>query len=250
MLKAYAAGRLFGETYGDGPLAVLALHGWRRTHEDFAAALAPGLAALDGPVASLALDLPGFGASPEPPQAWGSPEYASALEPVLESLACPVVLVGHSFGGRVAVQLAARRPEVIRALVLTGVPLVRLGRPPRPALGYRVVRGLARAGVIPASRLEAARERHGSEDYRAARGVMREVLVRLLGERYDEPLAQVACPVDLVWGAADTVTPPRIAEAAARLTASASCHLVPGVGHLTPLEAPTALRDTVARRLL
>ena len=249
MLRAYAAGRLFGETSGEGPLAVLALHGWRRTHADFTPVLAPGLVGPGGPVSSLALDLPGFGASPEPPAAWGSPEYAAALEPVLEAMSGPVVVLGHSFGGRVAVHLAARRPDAVRALVLTGVPLVRLGQPPHPALAYRLVRRLARAHLVPASRLEAARERHGSEDYRVARGVMREVLVRTLAERYEEPLGRLSCPVELVVGAGDRATPPAVAEAAAALVASASCQVLEGVGHLTPLEAPGALRAAVARHL-
>lgn len=250
MLKAFAAGRLFGETSGDGPLSVLALHGWRRTHADFASVLAPGLAGPAGPVSSLALDLPGFGASPEPPAAWGSPEYAAALEPVLEAMSGPVVVLGHSFGGRVAVHLAARRPDAVRALVLTGAPLVRLGPPPRPALAYRLVRRLAAAHLVPPAWLEAARERHGSEDYRAARGVMREVLVRTLGERYEEPLGRLSCPVELIVGAGDGAAPPAVAEAAAALVSSvASCQVLEGVGHLTPLEAPGALRAAVVRHL-
>ena len=249
MLKAYAAGRLFGEPLGDGPPCVLALHGWRRSHADFAPVLGAGLSGPSGPVAAVALDLPGFGASPEPPEAWGSPEYAAALDEVLEAMALPVVVLGHSFGGRVAVHLAARRPEAVRALVLTGVPLVRLGHAPRPAVGYRWVRALARAGLVGPAGLEAARERYGSEDYRAARGVVREVLVRVLAERYEEPLGRLTCPVDLVFGENDPVTPPAIGEAAARLLPSARCTVLPGVGHLTPLEAPGALRDAVVAHL-
>lgn len=249
MLKAFASGRLFGESFGEGPCSVLVLHGWRRTRGDFAGMLREPLEGPSGRVGALALDLPGHGASPEPPEAWGSPEYAAALEDVLGVLDRPVVVVGHSFGGRVAVHLAARQPEAVRGLVLTGVPLVRLGPPPRAALGYRVVRRLARAGLVPASRLEAARERYGSDDYRAARGVMRAVLVTLLAERYETPLASLSCPVELVVGAADDVTPPAVAEAVATLVPTARVEIVPGAGHLTPLEAPDALRAAVARLL-
>lgn len=249
MLRAYASGRLFGEQFGEGPLAVLALHGWRRTHADFASVLAGPLSGSQGAVGSLALDLPGHGASPEPPGPWGSPEYAACLDPVLDAMACPVVVVGHSFGGRVALHLACRRPEAVRGLVLTGVPLVRLGSAPRPALGYRVLRGLARTGLLPATALEAARERYGSEDYRAAKGVMREVLVTLLAERYEEQLRVVACPVELVVGEGDTAAPPAVAEAAAALLGDARLVVLPGIGHMVPLEAPDALRAAVGRVL-
>lgn len=250
MLRAYASGRMFGVRHGEGPEAVLALHGWRRTHADFAAVLEGGFDGPSGPVAAVALDLPGHGASPPPEAAWGSPEYAAALEPVLETMAAPVVLLGHSFGGRVALHLASRRPDAVRGVVLTGVPqLVRLGPAPRPAAGYRAVRALARAGLVPERLLEAARHRYGSTDYRAAEGVMREVLVTLVRERYEDALGALACPVELVVGSEDTAAPPAVAEAAARLLADAQVRVLPGVGHLTPTEAPGALRDAVGRLL-
>ncbi|HZD66295.1 MAG TPA: hypothetical protein VE152_09375, partial [Acidimicrobiales bacterium] len=63
MLKAYDAGRLFGTRTGTGPAWVLALHGWRRSHRDFDAVLG---GRSGPPVDAVALDLPGFGATPAP----------------------------------------------------------------------------------------------------------------------------------------------------------------------------------------
>jgi pimeloyl-ACP methyl ester carboxylesterase len=73
MLSALADGRLFGSVTGEGRPVVLALHGWARTHRDFDAVLAPAGA---DPLAAIALDLPGFGATPPPPRAWGGRAYA------------------------------------------------------------------------------------------------------------------------------------------------------------------------------
>lgn len=243
MLKAFAGGRLFGVAHGSGPASVLALHGWGRSAADFDAALA-GLDAV-------ALDLPGFGATPPPPQAWGGAEYAAAVAPVLDEMAPPVVVLGHSFGGRVAVHLAASRPPLVAGLVLAGVPLVRRPGAParRPALAYRAGRALHRRGLLPEERMEALRRRYGSPDYRAAVGVMRAVHVRAVNETYEEQLAALACPVELVWGDDDVDVPPAVAEAARALLADASVRLVPGAGHLTPLTAPHALREAVERRL-
>ena len=57
---------------------------------------------------AIALDLPGFGVAQEPPAAWSTAEYASFVNPVLDDMAGgPVVVLGHSFGARVAVHLAA-----------------------------------------------------------------------------------------------------------------------------------------------
>jgi pimeloyl-ACP methyl ester carboxylesterase len=137
-LSTFAGGRLWGARYGTGGPWVLALHGWGRDHHDFDEVL-NGLDAV-------ALDLPGYGVAPEPPEPWSTLEYADWVAPVLDELGSgPVVLAGHSFGGRVAVHLAAEaeratgRQGRIGALVLTGAPLA---PPPgkrlsRPSLAYR-----------------------------------------------------------------------------------------------------------------
>lgn len=228
---------LFGERFG--PAApVLALHGWGRSRRDWAQALAQ--------VGGLALDLPGFGATPPPPASMGAAGYAEAVAPVLDHFTTPVVIVGHSFGGRVAVHLAARAPERVRGLVLCGVPLVRLGgRRPRSALRYRLVRTARRARLVPERVLEDARHRYGSADYRAASGVMRQVLVRVVGESYEEELARIACPVRLVWGEADRVVPPAIAHRALALVADGSLELLTGTGHDVPAEAPQRLAAAI-----
>ena len=241
MLRAFANGRLFGVASGPGTPAVLALHGWGRSSADFAQTLA-GLDAV-------ALDLPGFGATPAPPEPWGAEGYAAAVAPVLDELAAPAVVVGHSFGGRVAVHLAATRPDRVAGLVLTGAPLVR--RPGaaarRPALAFRAARALHRRGLLGEDRMEALRRRYGSADYRAATGVMRAVHVRVVNETYEAQLAAVTCPVELVWGDDDTEVPLGVAEAALALLPDATLRVVPGAGHDTPRTAPGALRDAIDR---
>ena len=230
----------------------VALHGWRRTHADFAASLGP--TAPSGPLACLAPDLPGFGATPPPPEPWGSPEYAAAVAHLLEESAGPssqpLVVVGHSLGGRVAVRLAAARPDLVGALVLTGAPLVsRSDRRRRPPAVFRVARALHRAGLVGDERMERARQRRGSADYRAAEGVMRQVLVRLVNERYDDALAAVRCPVELVWGDDDAEAPLETARALEGTIPQARLTVCAGAGHLLPVSAPVELRAAVERAL-
>jgi pimeloyl-ACP methyl ester carboxylesterase len=239
MLQAFASGRLFGTAHGSATPWVLALHGWRRDHHDFDATL-------DG-LDALALDLPGFGATPPPDTGWGAAEYAAAVEPVLDELRAPVVVLGHSFGGRVAVHLAARRPDHVAALVLTGVPLIRRQGTGKPALSFRVARALNGRGIVSDERMDALREKHGSPDYRAARGVMRDVFVRVVNESYEEQLRALRCPVELVWADDDTEAPITQAEQAAAIVPSATLTRLHGAGHLTPTTAPDALRDALLR---
>jgi pimeloyl-ACP methyl ester carboxylesterase len=223
---------------------VVALHGWRRTHADFDAIVAD----LD----AASPDLPGFGATPPPAEVWGAAEYASAVLPIC-SEGAPVILVGHSFGGRAAAVLAASHPDRIAALVLTGVPLLRPAGQARarPAWGHRAARRLHRWGLVSDDRWEARLQRSGSDDYRAAKGIMRNVLVRAIAETddgtYRRALPRITCPVELVWGERDSAAPPTVAHEAAALLADVTVTVLPGVGHLTPTEAPAALRAAIDR---
>ena len=95
--------------------------------------------------------------------------------------------------------------------------------------------------------MESLRQRYGSPDYRAASGVMRQVLVRTVNETYDDQLRSVTCPVELVWGDDDTEAPLSVAERAAALLTRPRLTVCPGAGHLVPLTAPEALRLAIER---
>lgn len=248
MLRSYANARLFGESYGEGPVQVVWLHGWARRGEDFARA-ASTLASRG--VASVALDLPGFGATPAPSVPGGARLYAELVVPALEEISTgPLILVGHSFGGTVATVVTAERPELVRALVLIGSPLLR-GASPRPGPSrYRAVRWLNTHGLLSDRRLEDARQKYGSSDYRRVNGVMRAVLVASVNESYEDELTEVRAPVELLWGADDKEVPVEIAHrVASLLTGDVDVHVLAGVGHLVPTEAPEALVDAVSRVL-
>ena len=239
MLQAVADGRVFVERSGDDPAQVIGLHGWGRNRSDLLPALRAS--ALDG-WAHASLDLPGFGHSPEPAAGIGAAEYAEIVRGALPEVAAgPCVFVGHSFGGRVAVCLAAAHPELVRGLVLTGVPLIRQQAASKPAFRYRVGRSLHRHGLLSDARMEALRQQYGSADYRAASPVMRTVLVKVVAESYDDELRTMQCPTALVWGACDTVAPLSVAEAAVAITPDAELTVVDDADHDLPLTHPDAI---------
>ena len=234
MLTSLSGGDILADKTGSSPARVVALHGWGRSGLDFARVL-------DG-LDALAPHLPGFGITPEPPTAWGTTQYADALATALAGSE-PVVVVGHSFGGRVAVRLAAEYPELVSGLVLTGVPLVRLVPAPKPALGFRVVRALAKAGLVSEKTLEKQRNKRGSADYRAANGIMRAVMVATVGETYRDDLERITAPARFVWGALDTAAPADAGKVASELVAGASFREVAGAGHLLEGDLEVAVRE-------
>jgi pimeloyl-ACP methyl ester carboxylesterase len=236
-LRSFVDGAVFGEVYGPDAPDVLALHGWGRRGNDFAATL-------DG-LSALAPDLPGFGVSPAPDQVVGADAYADIVARLLDEFARPPVVVGHSFGGRVAVCLAAKHPEKVGPLVITGAPLIRLVTGRRPPIAYRAARWMHRAGVLGDERMERLKRSRGSADYRAATGVMRDILVKVVNESYEGQLRRITAPVHLIWGENDREVPVSVAEASVALLADVSLEVLPGVGHMVPLEAPEALRATV-----
>lgn len=248
VLRAYGDGNLFGEPYGEGPLQVVFLHGWARQGQDFSA-VATELAASG--ISSVTLDLPGFGATPAPAQAGGARYYAELLTPTLEALGGgPKVLVGHSFGGRIAVVVAAQRPELVKALVLTGAPLVKKNSASKSPRAYRLARWLNAKGLLSDAAMEDARKKYGSSDYRNASGVMRDVLVASVNESYEEELSRVVAPVWMVWGENDTDVPVSVAQRSiALLGGEHTLSIVPGVGHLLPLRAPHSLVNAVKEAL-
>jgi len=235
-------GAMFGEvTAGEGP-PIVALHGWGRTHRDFDRFRS--LAPLAGRHI-VAVDLPGFGATPAPRTAVGARAYAEMLVPLVASLGSPVVLCGHSRGGAIALCLASAHPELVRGVVCTGAPLLRPATAAKPALSYRVVRAATKAHLLPSSILERRRQQSGSADYRAATGVMREVLVTMVNESYDDELRRLSVPLHLVWGALDDAVAVGVADAVRALVPTATLEVLPGVGHDTVRDAPEVLARVV-----
>ena len=213
-------------------MEVIWAHGWGHSH----ASLLPLAQAMRQRADSWLVDLPGFGVSPLPPGPWGTEDYADAIAQWLAGLpARPRIWVGHSFGCRVGVQLAARHPAAVDALFLiaaAGLPphrslLARVRRTPR-RLAFRVMRAMTPEG--PAR--DRLRERYGSSDYRAA-GAMRPVLVKAVNEDLSEVARRIRVPVVLVHGEADSESPPEIATRFHALIPDSRLHLLRGFDHLS-----------------
>ena len=167
----------------------------------------------------LILDFPGHGKSAEPPAAWGVPEYAAQVKALLNELKLEKVsIVAHSFGGRVALYLAAHYPETVDKMVLTGGAGLRA--PAAPALSkrqkqYKRLKGILNfIGKMPFMKswvekmMDRLRQRYGSEDYKRLKTeVMRKTFVKVINQDLSDLLSRIKASTLLIWGSLDTATP-------------------------------------------
>jgi pimeloyl-ACP methyl ester carboxylesterase len=234
---------------GGEPL--LLLHGWGGSSLSYMAALPM----LEKRFRILAPDLPGFGFSEGPTDAWGAADYARVVAGLLETSGFGAVNVaGHSFGGLVAVALATGYPERVKRVVLVASPVVRL--PPEPGVRgrsttYSKIRAAANLlpGPLKTRLLDWARMRYGSEDYRNA-GPLRPTMVRVVNEDWREALSEIEAPLLLVYGENDEDVPLAVAEAARREVPSAGLVVIPGAGHFPFLDDANGFVEAVSGFLL
>ena len=114
--------------HGDGPAVVL-LHGLGNNHKSWSYVLKH----LDDDVRVVALDLLGFGDAPKPDIDYTPADHAQAVIDTLDSLGVKdAVIAGHSMGCIIAIEIAVRRPDLARQLVLAGAPIYQ--REPRASL--------------------------------------------------------------------------------------------------------------------
>ena len=94
---------------------IVMLHGWGTNIES----LSPIYSFLQKKRKVVALDFPGFGQTDFPPTAWGVGDYTDWLVSFLQSLEIDSAdFLGHSFGGRVSIKLAAMHPKIVNKLIL------------------------------------------------------------------------------------------------------------------------------------
>lgn len=220
-------------------------HGWGQSAEAF-----QPLAEILKPFAvSSLIDFPGFGKSAPPPETWGTAEYADAVDDWLHTLpSAKFVWIGHSFGGRVGIQLAARHPGFLAGMVLiasAGLPrrrsLLQRVRINARVMTFKVAKRFVRKGP----QLDRLRQRFGSADYRQA-GAMRPIFLRVARENLTAEAQHIDCPTLLIYGTRDTETPPEIGERLKALIPRSELALLEGFTHLSIL---TDGRHQVAIRI-
>ena len=206
----------------------------------------------------------GFGASAHSPIK-DPPRHMRDAAALLEALdAAPAIVVGHSMGGVLSLDLAVRRPDVVRALVLIEPPLHFKKNPSvkmvRSLVGAQITRRVRGDRQAAASFMRwATSTTDGANGYDAtppelqaellgnSAAIMRE-LDSGTGEHVKpEEIGRIECPLVVLVGG---ITLPEYGKAAQRIAAARPATEivdVPGAGHVLPVTHPEAVVDAVRR---
>ena len=247
--------RIAFERVGDGPPVVL-LHGyvgdgpttWRRQLE-----------ALGDEFTLIAWDAPGAGQSSDPPEAIGMAGYADCLAGFITELGLerPAV-VGLSFGGALAIELARRHPTIARRLVLVSAYAGWGGSLSADATQQRLRQALALADLSPdefvATLLPTMFSEATSQEMidafaastRAFHPTGFRAMARASAEDLRGALPCVEVPTLLVYGDNDVRAPLTVAEHLHAAITGSTLVVLPGAGHVCNVEAADEFNTAVS----
>ena len=213
--------------YGSGSDVVL-LHGWGQN----IAMMKPIGDRLQKIHRITILDFPGFGESEEPKTALTVYDYCEILEELLKKLKVKKpVIMGHSFGGRIAIIYASRNE--VEKVVLFGSPCIR--KEVKPSLKLRMLKSLKKIPGI--NKLEGFAKNHmGSRDYKNASEIMKKILVNVVNEDLSECAKKINVPTLLIWGDRDTEAPVEDAKELEKIIPDAGLIVLPNSTHYAYLE--------------
>ena len=150
-------------------------------------------------------------------------------------------VAGHSLGGYVAADLAARFPERVRRLILVDAAVLPLGGAGRYALGMLLQARYTSLGFLPTLARDVLRAGPATT-WQASRAIVSADL----GPR----LERIGAPTLAIWGEHDTVVPLEIGHEIARRLPHARLVVIPGAGHNLIWDSAQAFNQEVLQFLL
>lgn len=249
----------------DAPACVVLVHGiggGRQAWGDDLSGTGRALAAAG--YGTVAVDLPGYGASATPATSdiAGLAAGLRALVGWLQSER--IAIVGHSLGGMVAQELMVEPPKCVQALVLCATSPA-FGKPGGAWQAEFVAQRLApldagrgMSALAPGLALGMASPSAPHDAVARAALLMsgvpestyRQALQALIGFDRREALAALRVPLLCLAGSDDRIAPPGMMQKMAAEVPGAEFHMMSGVGHLANLEAPGAFNNALLEFLL
>ncbi len=191
---------------------IIFLHGWGQSSASFVDLAA----SYQGRAKCHLLDLPGFGSQSAPDSAWSARDYADFV-----ALYCQThkiekaIFVGHSFGGKVAALMGVYHPILVDKIVMIAAAGLKRKRSFVFKLKAFALRLLGKSAhlcdcLLKTQLKQKYRNHFGSADYKKAKGVMKDILVKTVSEDIGDEVRAIKAPVLLIYGENDTATPPEV----------------------------------------
>lgn len=239
---------------GSGP-AILVLHGWGSSSESWLK-IQEFLAKRGYFV--VCPDLPGFGKSETPPRPWEVGDYVKWLNNFIEEVKKfssqsiePFFLLGHSFGGRIAIRLAADYPEKLKKLILCDTAGIKT----KPNIKTKIILFTASLGDILFSLKPLIRFKDiarnffymflSNRDYIKANTIMRETIKKVLEEDLSPELPKIKTKTLIIWGEKDRIVPVKYAYIFKEKIRESKLEILPKIGHSPYLENPKLLSEKI-----
>ena len=198
----------------------------------------------------LSLDYPGHGRSSGTESLKSIPAYSDFIYAFWKKLRVrPAVLIGHSMGGAIAMDLALRHPEMVDGLVLTctaakfAIPDERVNAWKQVMQG-RMGQPFTKDSCSPATPMSVVQE-GWMEQIKTDPRVRYFDLVACQQVDLTSKLGEIRKPTLVLAGQDDTTTPVAQSESLRDRIAGAKLTVVPQAGHWLPLEKPQEACDAI-----
>ena len=205
---------------------IVLLHGWGQNID----MMKPIGNYLEQDYQILIIDLPGFGNSDEPKYAWSLLDYVKSIREILlkEKIDNPIMM-GHSFGGKLALLYASIYD--VKKLVVFASPI---NHNHKVSLKSKMLKQIKKLPLM--DKLGEKMKNHmGSTDYRKSSPIMREILVNHLGTDIYDDLANIKSSTLIIWGENDITVSPNVAYEIDNVIPDSGVVLLPGT-HYAYLE--------------
>lgn len=219
---------------GVGP-NIIFLHGWMQTADSWSSTIEY----LKNDFTCWSLDLPGFGSNPKPKSAWTPLEYAKWVREIIEEnkIDSPTV-VGHSFGGRIAIILANIEHSILN-IVLEGTPGIRPPIKLKNKIATALIKAVNKTG-LPKESLpfyQQAAHKIQSDDYKQSGG-LKDIFLATINYSLITDLSHIKQPTLIICGNNDKEVPVSISNAMHKLIKGSIIKVIPNANHFTHLENP------------
>lgn len=226
------------------------LHGWGGSLHGFDL-LVPNLATVHRVIR---LDLPGFGGTETPSETWNLDNYIDFVKSFIQKLDLKVeVLVGHSFGGRIAIKGLTTKNLTADQLILIGSA----GLAKSQTLRNLILKSLTKIGnlisylppfIFWRRQLKRKLYRAIGSDYLDA-GVLRQTYLKIIAEDLSLIAPNVSVPTLLIWGAEDVTTPLTDGRRLASLIPHSQLEIIKDTDHDVHQQKPEQVNELINKFL-